>query len=110
MTHYQLCLHAHKLRKGFLGRRPSPYAVVTLDDADGTQLGRTEICEPCTSADWCLSMKIAFEPSEEFGFRVTVWDSSQRDDRKIAEARFDANEVYNSPGHMQMKEDERGTQ
>lgn len=104
MTHYQLCLHADRLKTGWFGRRPIPYAVVTLDD--GTELGQTENCEPTIDPDWCRSMKIEFDSQDKFPFKVTISDS--RDDRKLTEAEFEANEVYASAGHMMRKGEENG--
>ena len=119
MTHYQLSLYADKLKTSLWGRRPIPYAVVTLiEDDDGSpsstqELGRTEVyCEPTTTPDWCTGMKLELDPSETFGFRVQIYDSSSgpRADRIVAQANFEAHEIFQSPGHVQRKEDSTGSQ
>ena len=109
-TKYQLSLYADKLGRRFLGRRPTPYAVVTLN---GKDIGRTEIREPTTNPDWCVSMKIEFslDQSVQLPFTVSIYDwRGVRNDKLLAKADFDACEVYRSPGHMQMKEDANGAQ
>ena len=103
-TKYQLSLHADKLRRRFLGGRPTPYAVVTLD---GKDIGRTEIREPTTDPDWCVSMKLEFAASQKLSFVVSIYDwCGDRNDKLLAKAEFEATEVFQSPGHMQMKEDD----
>lgn len=107
MTKYQLSLHAEKLKRSFLGFPPKPYAVVT---SNGKDIGRTEIREPCTDPDWCLSMKLEFEPSVKTTLKVSIYNwIPSGDDQLLAEAEFEATEVFQSPGHMQAKETERGT-
>jgi C2 domain len=104
MSHYQLSLYADKLKRNFLGGRPTPYAIVILDDGT-TELGRTEVSEPTSSPDWCTSMKLDFNSQEKFTFKVQIYDyfGEGKEDRKLAEAEFEANEVYAAPGHMMMK-------
>lgn len=108
VTKYQLSLHAQKLRRGFLGRRPAPYAIVAVN---GNDIGRTEIHEPTLSPDWCVSLKLEFSAEMRVPFTVSIhnWCGDQ-DDKLIARTEFEASEVFNSPGHMQMKEDSNGTQ
>ena len=89
-----------------------PYAVVILDDGT-TELGRTEIyTEPTIAPDWCTSMKLDFTAADQFVFKVQIFDycGEGREDRKVAEAEFEANQVYGSPGHLQRKDDALGSQ
>jgi len=104
-TKYQLSLHADKLKRRFLGGRPAPYAIVTLN---GQDIGRTEIREPTQHPDWCISMTLEFSPGQKLPFTVFVydWRGANSNDKLLAKAEFDASEVFRSPGHMQMKEDE----
>lgn len=107
MKKYQLSLHADKLKRSIFGFRPKPYAVVT---SNGNDIGRTEIIEPCLDPDWCISMKLEFEPAIKMPLKVSIYNwVPAGDDRLLAEAEFEATEVFQSPGHMQGKEVGSGT-
>ncbi|CAB9518699.1 Copine-6 [Seminavis robusta] len=108
MTKYQLSLHADRLRKGFLWRRPMAYAVVMVENESKT-LGKTEVAQPGTRAEWRKPMTLEFSSDMHVPFTVALHDS-RNDDRLMAKADFEASEVFNSRGHMQMKEDRNGTQ
>lgn len=104
-TTYQLSLHADKLRRRLFGGKPRPYAVVSLK---GKDIGRTEIMrEPTTDPDWCASMKLDVSAGEKVSFFVSIYDHcGKTSDKLLAKAEFEATEVYQSPGHMQMKSDD----
>ena len=120
-TKYQLSLHANKLKKRFLWQTPRPYAVVSLEKNDSSQpqqqqqqeiLGKTESLGPSISPDWCQSIAMELDLGETtthmVPFIVAIHDG--KDDALLAQAKFEASQVFNSPGHMQMKEDSNGTQ
>ena len=90
-----------------MGRKPRPYAVVSLQ---GKDIGRTEIREPTTDPDWCVSMKLldmSLLGGQKVILVVSVYDHrGKTSDNLLAKVEFDATEVYQSPGHMQMKTDD----
>jgi len=104
---YQLSLHADHLRRlwGVVGK-PTPYAVVTLLGNE-VQMGRTETRLATTNPDWCVPVKLELCEGHALPFRVCVYDWRENyQDALIAQADFEAWEVFQLPGHMQCKEDQ----
>lgn len=102
-TTFQISLHADKLRRRLFGGKPTPYAVVSVK---GKDIGRTEIQEPTTEPDWCVSMKLDMSVGQTVPFFVSIYDHRVKtSDKLLAKVEFEATEVHRSPGHMQMKSD-----
>ena len=72
----------------------------------GKDIGRTEIREPTTEPDWCVSMKLDVSAGQAVLFVVSIYDHrGKTSDKLLAKVEFEATEVHQSPGHMQMKSD-----
>ena len=103
-TRYQLSVRAENLPSGFF-RSPNPYAVATITGGpkQGTELGRTETIEKTVSPDWVKTLFLEAAAAEYVPITITIFNDRGigRDKVKLAEATFEATEVFQSAGHMQ---------
>jgi hypothetical protein len=109
MTRYQLSLVADKLPRRFVGR-PNPYAEVTVTGgpAQGTVVGRTETMRHAVYADWCTVLFLETDDSIFMPIKVSVYDERGGEDRLIAEASFEATEIFKARGRTQIQEPQKG--
>lgn len=101
LTKYQVTLYARNLPTGFL-RLPSAYAVVTIDGGSqaGTSLGRTEIIPGQASPQWTTCLFLETDASQYMPLKVSIYNDSDSSS-PLAEALFEATEVFRAPGHSQ---------
>lgn len=99
MTRYQLSIYAEKLPKGLIFK-PNPYATakVTGGSRDGENIGTTEVVHSTQSPDF---VKVFFiETNATINLPITISIYNDRDDSILAEATFEATEVFVAPGHV----------
>jgi hypothetical protein len=99
MTRYQLSIYAEKLPKGLLFK-PNPYATakVTGGPRDGENIGTTEVVDSTQSPDF---VKVFFiETDASINLPITISIYNDRDNSLLAEATFEATEVFVAPGHV----------
>jgi C2 domain len=99
MTRYQLSIYAEKLPKGFIFK-PNPYATVRVTGGprDGENIGTTEVVHSTQSPDF---VKVFFiETSASINLPITISVYNDRDQSLLAEATFEATEVFLAPGHF----------
>lgn len=97
---YQLSIRAEKLPRGWL-LPPDPYVTVTISGGarENEVLGESH---PVSRTTQPAFAKIFFleAPSGAMymPFRVEIFNNKQKNGQKLAEASFEATEVYRSPG------------
>jgi hypothetical protein len=107
MPRYQLTVVAEKLPRG-LFRRPNPYAVVTVAGGprDQERLGQTETLRKALDPDFTKVLFLETDPSVNLPLKVSIFND--RDGTQLAEAVFEATEVFQSPGHFKRQQVENG--
>jgi hypothetical protein len=110
MTRYQLSIYAEKLPKSgsVLHLKPSPYATakVTGGPRDGENIGTTEVVPLTQSPDFVKVFFIDTDATKNYPITITIWND--RDESKLAEATFEATEVFVAPGHVLSHKAENG--
>ena len=99
MTRYQLSIYAEKLPKGFIFK-PNPYATAKVSGGprDSEFIGTTEVVHSTQSPDF---VKVFFlETDTTRNLPITISIFNDRDDALLAEATFEATEVFVAPGHV----------
>lgn len=102
MTRYQLSIYAEKLPNRGLFRKPNPVAQVAISGGprDGDVLGRTEVVQNTLEPDFVRGFFLETERSINMPLTVTIYND--RDKSVLAEATFEATEVFSAPGHFQV--------
>jgi hypothetical protein len=104
MPRYQLSIRAEKLPKGFF-RKPNPYAEIKVSGGprEGETLGRTEVMENALAPDWCKVIFLETDESIYMPLQVSIYND--RNGELLAQATFEATEVFQSPGHALCQDD-----
>jgi C2 domain len=108
MTRYQLSIYAEKLPKGMI-RKPNPYATVKVTGGprDGEVVGQTEIVYNTQEPDF---VKVFFiDTNASINLPLTISIYNDRDQSLLAEATFEATEVFVSPGHFMVHKGKNGS-
>jgi C2 domain len=102
MTRYQLSIYAEKLPNRGLFRKPNPVAEVVVSGGprDGDVLGRTEVVPNTLEPDFVRCFFLETERSINMPLTIVIYND--RDDSVLADATFEATEVFSAPGHFQV--------
>ena len=108
MTRYQLSIYAEKLPHRGLFRKPNPVAevVITGGPRDGDVLGRTEVVEQTLEPDFVRCFFLETDRSINLPLTITIYND--RDGSVLADATFEATEVFLAPGHFKVQKASNG--
>ena len=105
MTRFQLSVHAQRVpRRGLFRTKPTAYAKVTVTGGpqEGTELGRTESIVNSRDADWVKTIFLETSSAVFMPLKVSILhENDYNDDELLAEANFEATEVFQNAGHLQ---------
>jgi C2 domain len=107
MPRYQVSIQAEKLPRG-LFRRPNPYAVVIVTGGprEGENIGKTETVYNTVEPDFTKVLFVETDPSVNLPLKISIYN--YRNETLLAEATFEATEVFVSPGHYKVQQAENG--
>lgn len=106
MTRFQLSLEADNLKRR-LFRRPNPYAVVKVAGGpqEGMEIGRTSTLTSTTQPDWPDPLYVETDSSVYMPLKISIYGDYGigEGNMLLAEATFEATEIFQSVGRMKFE-------